>query len=353
MTVDSKPVQDLDDCKRLGDLVYSTYGLTYHRSFMYDPQRLLELNRDGSLTSMMALDRETGRVVGHQATIRPWFETADPLPEGCGAAVHEVGLSIVDPDSRGQGVQNILAMALLIHAQNTNPNARGFFLKCLTGPLQSQKSAHRFGGRPTALFLAGVPAWVVVDGDDRGPRQPLSTILLYVTCVPTEQPQLVHAPVAHAEYIRRLYSDSALPREVRAVDRAPAARGDCDVRTWFDPARRHGMVRLARPGGDVAEAVIDKVRWMVGGHIEHVTALLPMDDPSVAAAVPALQDDGMFFGGVIPNLEGTDTLVLEWVRAPTLDVSRLEVIGDEAGRLKDYVVDGWSTANRGAKKQAS
>ena len=353
MGFDPKPVLTLDDAKCLGDLVYSAYGLTYHRSFMYDPHRLLELNRNGSLTSMVAVDRETGRTVGHQATIRPWFETADPLPPGRGAPVNEVGLSIVDPDFRSQGIQNTLAMALLVHSQQTNPDARGFYIKCLTGPLQSQRSARRFGGHTTALFLAGVPAWVVVDGDERGPRQPLSTVLLYLTCVPEEPTQVVHVPAAHAEFVRGMYGATTLPREISVVRRAPRAEGDTDLRHWFDPARRHGMVRLHRPGRDVAQAVIDRVMWMVGGHIEHVSALLPMDDPATAAAVPALEEAGMFFGGVIPNFEGRDTLLMEWVLAPALDTSRIQVIGDESERLKNYVVTRWGEASDAAKKQAS
>ena len=121
----------------------------------------------------------------------------------------------------------------------------------------------------------------------------------------------------------------------------------------IDPARRHGMVRLHRPGRDVAQAVIDRVMWMVGGHIEHVSALLPMDDPATAAAVPALEEAGMFFGGVIPNFEGRDTLLMEWVLAPALDTSRIQVIGDESERLKNYVVTRWGEASEAAKKQAS
>ncbi len=340
MSIDTQPVETLDDCKRLGELVYSTYGLTYHRSFMYEPERLLELIRSGAIGSMVAIDRDSETVVGHQATIRPWFETVDPLPVGRGAPVQEVGLSIVHPEWRGKGIQNILALALLMRQQATNPDARGFYIKCLTGPLQSQHSARRFGGKAMCLFVAGVPAWVVVDGRSREPRQPLSTVLVHC---PYGEPEArsVPVPAAHAGRIEAMYTAVGLPRRVAGVHAAPLGRRDSVVRTWFDPARRHGVVRVLRSGGDLVDAVADRVRWMVDGHIEHVTALLPLTSRGVAAAAAALEARGLFFGGVIPDLEGCDTLVLEWVEAPGLDVGAIEVLGDEGAALKEYVLGQW------------
>ena len=41
------------------------------------------------------------------------------------------------------------------------------------------------------------------------------------------------------------------------------------------------------------------------------------------------------------------------VLAPALDTSRIQVIGDESERLKNYVVTRWGEASEAAKKQAS
>jgi hypothetical protein len=101
------------------------------------------------------------------------------------------------------------------------------------------------------------------------------------------------------------------------------------------------VVRLLEPGADLIERVHDRVRWMIGGHIEHVTVLLPLSTPGVAAAVPELEARGLFFGGLIPDLEGHDTVVLEWISAAELDVDQIQVVGDEAVLLKDYVVREW------------
>ena len=346
MAIDTLPVTTLDDARRLGELVYSTYGLTYHRSFMYHPERLIELYAAGAVTSMIGVDRETGQVVGHQATIRPWFEMADPLPEGTGAAVLEVGLSIVHPDWRGKGVQNSLAVSVLMHVPPRNAELRGFSLKCVTTSLVSQKSAARFMGHPTCLFLAGVPAWVMFDGKSDGPKEPITTILYQ--CPWGEKPSAtVAVPAHHEAFLAELFASTALPRELEPVREAPAAAGESVVRTWFDPARRHGVVRVARSGADLVERVAERVNWMVDGHIEHVTVLLPLTGPAVAAAVEPLEGAGLFLGGVIPDLEGIDTLVLERVTVRELDTSQIQVLSGEGQRLKDYVIDGWRRSRSG------
>jgi hypothetical protein len=346
VSIDTRPITTLEDSNLVADLVYSTYGLTYHRSFMYDAERLLKLNQTRCLTSMIAVDSASGEAVGHQATIRPWFEIAEPLPPGRGAAVHEVGLSIVRPDFRGRGVQDLLAMGLRIHQLEANPDARANFMKCLTSSLQSQKSARRFGGRATALFVAGVPAWVVVDGKRDGPKQPLTTVLLH--CPALADPARIRLPVpaAHARFLETLYAAVGLPRDLEPVGAATPLTGPTRLRTWFDPARRHGVVQTAQAGAHLAGAIRERVRWLVGGHIEHVTVLLPLTDPAVAACVAELESFGLFFGGVIPDLEGCDTLVMEWVQAPRLDVDAIVVLGDEGATLKEYVLDQWGRTAR-------
>ena len=343
--IDTRPVETREDAERLGELVYSTYGLTYHRSFLYDADRVLELIGEGSLHPMIAVDRETAEVIGHQALIRPWFENAAPLATGRGAPVLEDGLSIVHPDHRGRGVQNSLAMGLLMYIQPRNVDLRGVYIKCVTTSVASQRSTRHFLGRASALFLAGVPAWVVMDGD-KGPKEPLTTILVH--CVVGERTgRRVPVPARHRDMLERLYAEMGLVREFDPVEAGPTGPGQARVATWFDPARRQGVIRLLEPGADLVERLDDRVRWMIGGHVEHVTVLLPLSVPGAAAAVPALEEGGLFFGGVIPDLEGHDTLVLERISTTELDVDRIQVVGEEALLLKDYVVAEWRRSRAG------
>lgn len=338
MSVDVRRLRDRDDALRLAELVYGTYGLTYHRGFVYDADRMLELNRAGAVTSLLAYDE--GRVVGHLATIRPWFEIADPLPEGVGPTVVEVGLSIVLGSERGRQVQGSLALAAVLETAATNPHLRGFYMKCVTNHPYSQRSARRFLGKATAFFPAGVPAWVRGDATDPPGGHPMSTVLLH--SVYGEPPAAeVPFPADWADVAAALYAALGLRRRAVPVVTAPLPPGGSRVVTTFDPARRHGTASVRQAGADLVDAVLDRVRWLAGGHMEHVTVLIPLDSAGAAAAVPDLEAGGLFVGGFIPDLEGTDTLVLERVDAAEPPPDQMQVEGDDAVLLRDRVLADW------------
>jgi hypothetical protein len=345
MAIDTRPLERREDAEQLLDLVYSTYGLTYHRSFLYDADRVLEMNASGEVSSFLASDRDTGRIVGHLAAIRPYFEIAPPDPDAGGPPVVEVGLSIVDPAHRQQNVQGALAIELVQGIAARIPNLRGFFMKCLTEHTHSQSSARRFCGTATALFLGGVPSWVVCDTGERQSRQPKTTLLIHCPYGESER-RVVHVPAGQAEALEDLYAACRLDRDLQEVRTAALPDGPTAIRQHFDPARRHGVLRVSRAGADLAAAVARKVQWMLKGHMEHVTVLLPLTGPGVAASVSELEAAGLFFGGVVPDLEGVDTLVMEALSTSVLDTDAIVVLGAEAERLKDRVVQGWRRASR-------
>ncbi len=351
MAIDTRPLETLRDAEKLLDLVYSTYGLTYHRSFMYDAERVMELNASGAVSSFLAADRETGRIVGHLAAIRPYFEITAPRPSDHGPPVVEVGLSIVDPDYRNQNVQGALAIELVQGISVNNANLRGFYMKCLTEHTHSQKSARRFCGTATALFLGGVPSWVVCDTGERHSRQPKTTLLIHCPYGDAER-RAVHVPAGHVDALADLYASCRLERELLPVSAAAPPAGPTAIRQHFDPARRQGVLRVSRPGADLGAAVAAKVDWMLRGHMEHVTVLLPLTGPGVASAVGELERAGLFFGGVVPDLEGVDTLVMEALSTTVLDTDSIIVLGEEAERLKTHVVEAWRKASRIRMAQA-
>lgn len=338
MTIDVRPLQDLDDARQVAELVYGAYGLTYHRAFLYEPAQLLALNREGKLHSWLAFD--AGRVVGHLATIRPWFEIADPGPE---PVVLEVGLSVVDAAFQNQHVQSTLALATVLGTSARNPALRGFYMKCVTTHTYSQRSARHFLGKASALFPAGVPAWV------RSPTVgPTTTILIH--CPYGEHTsRVLHTAPEHAPMLAEIYAGLKLPRELHLVRGAAAPRTATRLRHWFDAPRRQGLVWVREAGPDVVEAVKAEIAWLRGGDMEHITVLMPLDSPWAALTAPMIEDLGLFAGGVIPDLGGVDTLVLEQVVATEEELGHIQVLGDDAERLKKRVLEGWRRSREWAE----
>ncbi len=343
MSVETRPLETLEDARRVGELVYSTYGLTYHRGWLYEPERLVELNRSGALTSMLAVDRSSGspRVVGHIAAIRPYFEMLSDGARDRPPTVLEVGLSIVRPEFRSQNVQNILSMALLMHGRQRFPALRGAYMKCVTQHTRSQRSARRFLGRATAVHLGGVPAWVRCDQTD-GPAGPLTTIAMHCP-LGEHSARTSWMPAAEAPLATRIFTAAGLPRRIVPVAGGGGGLPDGPTRITarFDPARRHGTVRVTAAGADLVERVLDKADWLVGGSMQHVTVLLPLSSPAVAAAVPALQEAGLFLAGFIPDLEGVDTILLQILDVPEIDLAAIRIEGEEARMLLSEVFARW------------
>jgi hypothetical protein len=57
-----------------------------------------------------------------------------------------------------------------------------------------------------------------------------------------------------------------------------------------------------------------------------------------------IEELGLFCGGVIPDLGGVDTLVLQQVVATEEQLGRIEVVGPDAARLKEQVLAAWRRA---------
>ncbi len=337
MTIETRPLSELDDAKRLQDLVYTSYGLTYHRSFMYEPERLFELNQRGQIRSVLAKN-EQGDVVAHMATIRPWFESIPKdIAERAPTAV-EVGLSIVHPEHRGRRLQTAIGLACLMNEQDSNPQLKNMFAKCLTVHTHSQRSARGMLGRASALLLGSVPSWVAHESGER--PTPMTTVVMQSPCTTEERQMFV--PEARVALVRDLVDSSVLARSVVGVKpNAASLGGETRCSRWFEPSRRRGIVHVWRAGEHTVQEVLSSTKWLVKGHMEHVTVLLPIDEPGVAAVVPALEEAGLFFGGFLPDIEGRDCLVMEYLSWDELELSNMTLLGDETEQLRSAVVAEW------------
>ncbi len=342
MGIDTRPLRNRDDAKRLQDLVYTGYGLTYHRSFMYEPERLLDLNARGLIRSMLAVDSDSGIVIGHLGSIRPWFEMATTEEQLQPTTCVEMGLSIVHPDRRGKAIQGAMAMACVANERAVNPALRSIFTKCLTRHLMSQKSSRRMGGRAGAMFLGGVPGWVIHDSERK--PQPVTTLLMHVAT--TDHSRRSFVPEKWSPFLHHLLSDSNQNRDLVTVGPGSASLppGESVIRSWFEPSRRRGVLHVRAAREDFVSAVMEKVAWMADGHMEHISVLLPLDVPEVAANLPLLEDAGLFFGGYVPDLDGRDAVLLQWLDCDALDIAGIDVIGDEALLLRDVVSRDWQRA---------
>ena len=327
-------LETLDEARSLVDCVYAVYGLTFHRPWLYEPEALLELNRSGEIMSYIAID--DGVVIGHLAAIQPYFEVC---PEGhpyTASSFREVGLSIVRPDYRGQRIQAQLGLGM--YGDMRAQGVAGVMTKCVTHHLKSQADAIAMGGVPVALFLGSIPRWVVYGGEPGQQEQPISTLNMYIpVCGPA--PRDLYLPDSLKWVTERF---SLLHAERRVLREGPI-RGETKIEARYQPDRQHAQVHVLEAGGDLVDALSEKIRWLVGGKMAHLTLFLPGDSPAVARAAPALRELGMFPAGWIPGFYrgGGDVLIYQVIAYQTLDPERV-LVAEEGKQLKTEIVRAWT-----------
>ena len=330
-------LDSLDQARSLVDCAYDVYGLTFHRSWLYEAEGLLEVNRRGDVTSLLAI--EDGRVVGHLGLMRPSW---DVLHEGAPISdpgLREVGLSIVHPDFRSRGVQALLGAAALPFLMAEG--AHGAFMKCVTHHTRSQRGAMRFGGQPLSLSLGSVPRYIVYDSEQTDPQQPISTLGFYT--------RLRALPPARAFLPEGLDGVAGLAKAV-GVQRGPGpavhALGDSVIEMRWQGDRQLAQIYVLAVGGDLIDRLREGLRWLVGGHMAHVAVYLPTDHPSLVEMGPALQELGLFLSGWLPGFYkgGRDALILQAVAFSAIDPARVVVEGEAAQALRDAVLAGYQEA---------
>ena len=114
-----------------------------------------------------------------------------------------------------------------------------------------------------------------------------------------------------------------------------------DVRVHFDPARQVGRIHVLRAGPDLAERVLERFKWLMGGQIRHVTVHSPMDTPLTADAAMAWKGHGMALAGILPGHAGGDVAVFQGVSEAHLDLDAVRVVDPVSALLRERVVQDW------------
>ena len=213
------------------------------------------------------------------------------------------------------------------------------FTKCVTMHTLSQRTSARLGSWPVALLLGGIPKWVVYDDVPAERRDPLSTAVFYCPfsrgvdrpmCDPADMPWLQQVVGAST------YSRAA------GIEGEPE-RGETELQFQFQPAKHLAQVHVQHAGDDFMPCMEKINRWLMRGHIKHVTYFLPAGSRRVQQATAELSDMGIFPGGWLPHFrsDGGDVLVYQALAYDELNLEAIKVHGDAAETLLRGVAGGW------------
>ncbi|MBX9583169.1 MAG: hypothetical protein K2X87_22920 [Gemmataceae bacterium] len=305
-----------DDAAGVARLVESVYGATYYPPDLYHPGRIVRLNEDGQLVSVVALD-PAGGVVGHYAVERP-------RP----GAVAEASDAIVAPPCRHH--QLLERMRVVLRGEAVGLGLAGLVGYPVTNHVFSQKAEEHFGAKPCGVALG---LWPRTFHNLPEPLPQRMSFVLYFEYL-RRPAGVVHEDTPHAEVVARIAGQYGVPVEVRPAG-SPAGVGEVEVE--YEGPVQAGTVRVRRVGADTAAAVRRAGRELVGRGARAVTLELPLAQPGAAAVCRAAEADGFFFCGLGPAFaDDGDVLLLQLV-VEDLDLSLVQLDGPFARDLLAYV----------------
>jgi len=328
-------LETLAHARALTQAVYDTYGLTYCRPWLNDPQRILELNQRGDVVSFIAMEEH--RVLGHLAALRPHYELRIDGGPVCDPGTVEVGLSIVHPDARETTVEHQLAAKVFAWAHRAG--CTGAVMKCDTQNTSRQRMAEIMGGVPTALWLGAIPRGMESERQGLAGSGPVSTLGHYIR-IHGDGVRPMHA-MRDERWMSETMARAGLER-IDAVGGVPE-EGRSDLVIDYCTTRLRANVFVHRVGADLLERLAETTLWLMGGHMEHISFALPADSLRVRQTLPQLGEFGLFSAGVLPCwLSGRrDAVLMQAAAFPVLDAATVRIRGSAAEGVREAVWSGF------------
>jgi GNAT superfamily N-acetyltransferase len=301
-------------------LIRRCYGESYIDPSFYEQQAVRDRLESGRLSSIGAFTEE-GDLVGHMGiTLRSH-----------GGITADAGMTLVDPDRRGEGIARRVAGGLAERAL-----ALG-----LVGvhdyPVTVHAATQRIGqgfGVDTGLMLANMPADVVFERMNAAPGQARTSSVIRWLPFGRSPERTVHLPTRYRAMIEALYAACYLRRDLADPRPGPSKS---ELSASYDSRRRTLKVQVLRVGSDLALRVASEMNapGREGALIAH--ADISLRDPASAFATDALRQMGFFFAGLLPEYHDGDTLRMQWLD-DTVEVATGGVIALESTRAIEAFV---------------
>lgn len=317
----TRPEEILGVCRA----IYRTYGYSYDHDVIYYPQRFAELMERGLVVSAVAVTPD-GEVVGHSGLSLD-LETSP---------IANLGMSVVNPELRGQGVAGKLGYFLNKTAREKG--LQGLFCMSVTTHTYSQMAMHKGGYQDCGILLGFTPASTSFRGIAETLAQRESLVIAFRALNPLES-HPVYAPPKHREEIVRLLTPICPDLEI--LD--PEASSDLPEETEFvlEVAAERGQAtfNITKVGRNAEALLQEHLRKVKLQKIEIVLLKINLHSPELAQFSSFAEKLGFFFCGVLPGWRGEGAFLMTYLNNVSIDVSKLQLHSDSAKALVAYVSD--------------
>lgn len=313
-----------DDALALARCIYRSWGYTY-AEFVYFPDRIREMLASGLMISCVA-EGDGGEIVGHVALLR----------DGPEARIAESGIAVVDPRYRGHALFKTMKQTLVEQAQARG--LYGIYSEAMTLHPFTQKGNHALGAQETGFLLGFLPRDVDPRRIETCPQGDRAAVALYYLRTNPEPARVVYAPPHHRPLIEDLCRRLGLDRAFAAAGPAAGEEGETRLGVRVRPELGMAFLTVAAFGPDLVAQVRHQLIDLCCKRIDVIYLDLPLQDPATAAGCAGLEALGLFFGGVIPELNRGDVLRLQYLNNLALDVAAIVTVSPAGRALLDHVV---------------
>ena len=312
-----------EDAAEVSKVAYKTYRYTYDDEFIYYPDQIVELNRQGKICSVVAVSEE-GKLIGHAALKLPWS----------GVPVAEAGVLMVLPEFRH--THAALKLLQFLKTRGEEMGLDGAYAQSVSSHTISQKAAALFGFKDCAILLGSFYSGISYSSIDTETSQKESAVVSYNQLKP-RMARDIYPPCRHRDMIRSIYDSLGLPA---SLPESPTTLRDCESRLHCsrDATTNTAVVVVESYGATVVDDVAQILRNLKLDRFDAAYLRLDLEHPLTTSLADEFERLGFFFAGILPfGLAGRDCLILQYLNNLRIECSRVKVHSTLGQKLLKYI----------------
>jgi serine/threonine-protein kinase RsbW len=303
--------------------IYTSYGRSYVNDALYYPEKVKEMNRNGSITSIVGLS-ESGEIAGHIALIRP----------SANSTIVEWGIAVTKHKFRGKGLMNNLHHYAEKIAIETN--YKGYFAHCVTEHPFTQKICNKFGFKDIAIAFGYSPLNVTYRKMAENLTQRQTIVFAYKYLILSENTKLF-LPNHHSEIITDLYNSLGLQIEPQELNDTQENSSESIYKVDFFNNRNTAFITVKEYGEDIVEKVAFELKNACYEKNDIIFMNLDLRNHLTAKYCEEFEKLGFVFAGLLPGEPFEHTLILQYFNNIRFDYDKIDIYSEQAKRIFEYI----------------
>jgi GNAT superfamily N-acetyltransferase len=310
------------DALEISKVAYRTYAYSYN-SFVYHPEQIVEMNRDGRLVSLVAVD-PANRLVGHIALKRP----------AGNSRTGEAMALFVQPGHRRLGLALSLNLALKKYALESG--LESWYVHAVTRHTLSQGMSERLALHPCGIMLGALSRFefrqLTGVSEDK-----VSALVMWGALKPRGV-RPIFCPQRHLEKIQEIYRGLGLtcPPGKEGAQPTPPAEVHAEINEVYNLAELEILGRAE----EVEARLKRELRRLTLKKLDVIYAAIDLENSTAPELCVLLESVGFFFSSVVPDaIRGHDALVMQYLNNYAPDYGAITLAADDARQLLAYVRD--------------